>query len=73
MTQLLERAIQKAKTLSDLRQDEVGEMLLDLVEQDNSTLRLSPSQQAEVRRRLATPENFATEEEKRAFFNKFVE
>ena len=56
MTKLLEHAFEKAKTLSADRQDEVGEMLLELVEQDSSGLRLSQAQEAEVRRRLASPE-----------------
>jgi hypothetical protein len=72
MTELLKHAIEKTKSLSAHRQDEVGQMLLDLVEQDASGLRLSDAQQAEVRRRLANPMTFATEHEKQDFFAKFA-
>jgi hypothetical protein len=72
MTKLLERAIQKAKTLPDHRQDEVGEILMAIVEQDNSSLRLTETQQAEVRRRLANPESLVPELEMNAFFRKLA-
>jgi hypothetical protein len=68
MSQLLERAVQKAKALPDQRQDEVGEILMALVEQDESALRLSDTQQAEVRRRLANPEPPVPADEMKAFF-----
>ena len=72
MTKLLERAFAQAKSLPTDRQDEVGEMLLDLVEQDASGLRLSEEQQAEVRRRLASPQPLVPEVEMKAFFRKFA-
>lgn len=68
MTELLQYAIEKAKTLSSNRQDEVGQMLLAMMEQDSSELRLSELQQAEVRRRLALPLDFVPEAEMNAFF-----
>jgi hypothetical protein len=68
MTKLLERAIAKAKGLSENRQDEVAEILLAIVEQDESSVRLSEAQQAEVRRRIATPDPFVPDEDMRAFF-----
>lgn len=68
MTDLLERAVQRAKALPDYRQDEVGEILLALVEQDSSGLHLSESQQTEVRRRLAHPESPVPADEMKAFF-----
>lgn len=70
MTTLLERAIAKAKSLSESRQDEVGEILLAIVEQDGSSVQLSEAQQAEVRRRIATPEPFVPDEDMKAFFRK---
>jgi hypothetical protein len=72
MTKILERAYERAKTLSTDRQDEVGEILLSLVEQDASQLRLSPAQQDEVRRRLANPEPLVPEHEMKVFFRKFA-
>ena len=70
MTKLLERALERAKTLPDNRQDEVGEMVLAIVEQDSSKLRLSKDQEDEVRRRMAAPETLVPEAEMEAFFRK---
>ena len=70
MTAILERAYEKAKALSTNRQDEVGEILLSLIEQDTSDVRLSPSQQDDVRRRLESPELLVPEREMKAFFKK---
>jgi hypothetical protein len=72
MTELLERAIAKAKGLPENRQDEVGEILLALVEQDESSVRLSEAQQAEVRRRIATSDSFVPDHEMQAFFRKLA-
>jgi hypothetical protein len=72
MTAILDRAYEKAKTLATNRQDEVGEILLSLVEQDTSDLRLSPDQQEEVRRRLANHEPLVPQLEMKAFFRKFT-
>jgi len=70
MTKLLERALERAKTLPDSRQDEVGEMVLAIVEQDSSKLHLSKDQEDEVRRRMAAPEAVVPEAEMEAFFRK---
>jgi hypothetical protein len=72
MNSILQNAFEKAKTLPDNRQDEVGQMLLDMMEQDQSELHLSGEQQAEVRRRLAMPMTFVPEAEMNAFFRKLV-
>ena len=72
MTKLLERAIAKAKGLPEDRQDEVGEILLALVEQDESSVRLSEAQQAEVRRRIATPTLFVPDQEIQTFVRKLA-
>jgi hypothetical protein len=72
MNQLLERAFQLAQTLPDDRQNEVGEMLLALAEQDQSRLQLSQSQQAEVRRRLAHSEDAIPVLEMNALFRKLA-
>ena len=72
MTQLFEQAVAKAKALSDQRQNEVGEMLLALMEQEHSSLRLSTEQQSEVRRRLASSDGLVPESEMRDFFRKLA-
>jgi hypothetical protein len=68
MTSLLQNAIEKAKSLPNHRQDEVGEMILAIVEQDNSQLRLSEAQEEEIRNRLARPLVLVPEPDMAAFF-----
>ena len=71
MTTILERGIKAAKSLPIHRQDEVGEILLAIAEQEASSLRLSSEQQAEeVRRRMASPPKLVPEAEMDAFFHK---
>ena len=70
MSKLLERALEKAKTLPRHRQDEVGEMVLAIVEQDSSSLRLSKDQEDEVRCRMATPQVLVPDAEMESFFRK---
>ena len=72
MTQLFDQAVARAKALPEQRQNEIGEMLLALMEQEHSSLRLSPKQQAEVRRRLANPDALVPEDEMQEFFRKLV-
>jgi hypothetical protein len=72
MTSLLQDAIEMAKNLPNHRQDEVGQMLLAMMEQDHSELHLSGEQQAEVRRRLATPMELVPEAEMNAFFRNLI-
>jgi hypothetical protein len=72
MGKILEQALERAKSLPDARQDEIGEMILEVIEQDQSSLQLSSDQQEEVRRRLAYPEQPASEQETEAFFDKFA-
>lgn len=72
MTEILEIAIEKAKVLSSRRQDDVGKMVLAMIEQDNSRLTLSTEQQGEVRRRLENPTDLVPHAEMDAFFRKLV-
>jgi hypothetical protein len=73
MTETLERAIERIKRLPRQRQDEVGEMILSMIEQDASGLRLSPGQIAEVDRILAEPQEVVPEHEVKAFFRKLTQ
>jgi hypothetical protein len=73
MTKLLEKAFEQAKRLPRERQNEVGEMILSLVEQDESDARLSPAQATEVERILAEPEEIVPDHEVKAFFRKLAE
>jgi hypothetical protein len=72
MTSLLQNAIDKAKTLPNHRQDEVGEMILAMMEQDKSELSLSDAQQTEIRNRLSKPQDLVPEADMNAFFRKLV-
>jgi hypothetical protein len=72
MTEILEIAIEKAKVLSSGRQDDVGKMVLAMIEQDSSQLTLSAEQQNEVRRRLEKPIDLVPDAEMNAFFRKLV-
>lgn len=72
MTKLLEHALEKARSLPDDRQDELGEMVLAAVEQEQSSLRLSSEQQAEVRHRLKQPTPLVPEAEMEQFFRKLA-
>lgn len=72
MTKVLERAFAQAKSLSPERQDELGEMMLALVEQEKASVKLSTYQQAEVHRRLASPLEFVPDHEMKAFFSKYT-
>ncbi len=72
MTKILDNAIEQAKTLTESRQNQLGEMILDVVAQDHSDVQLTPDQQEEVRRRLRDPNpKFATEEQTETAFGKF--
>jgi hypothetical protein len=72
MTQLLDKAIARTKTLSSSRQDEVGAMLLDMVEQETSGLHLSTAQQSEIRCRLSAKSDVVPTDEMEAFFSKLT-
>jgi hypothetical protein len=72
MIELLNRAFERARALPDQRQDELGELLLAMVEQEQSSLQLSDAQRAEVARRLANPEPRVPEHEMKAFFRKLA-
>ena len=73
MSKILEKALQQAKRLPDSRQTEIGEMIIHVVEQDQSGGRLSLTQEEEVRRRMSAPNPlFATDDQVAAFFHKFA-
>ncbi|MFN0023738.1 MAG: hypothetical protein ACKVS5_07550 [Parvularculaceae bacterium] len=73
MSQLMQRAFELAIGLPEDRQDEIGEMLLLVIDQERSPLRLSPAQQDEVRRRLSVPGSVASSAEADAVFTKLGE
>jgi hypothetical protein len=55
MTRTLDQALRRMKALPQERQDDLGEIILTLVEQDRSDFELSDAQVQEVKRRLANP------------------
>ena len=72
MADALDRAVAKVRKLSPDRQREAAEVLLDMVEQDASDLQLSAEQLAEVRRRLASPPDYASDAEVEEVFNRLL-
>ena len=72
MTRILEHALEEAKRLPTERQDELGEMILSVVEQHTTGLRLSPKQVAEVESILAAPMDIVPDSEVAAFFHKLT-
>lgn len=72
MTKLLQKAFERARTLPDERQDQVGEIVMALIEQETSSSRLSSSQIEELKRRLASPEPVVSDRTAREFFEKLL-
>ncbi len=70
MTKLLEQAIKRLRALPSEQQDAAAELLNEIITIDPSALQLTPEQQAEVKRRLAQPTEYASHEQVRAFFQK---
>lgn len=70
MTKLLNKAFETLSILPQDRQDEIAKMLLDWVEQEQSGLALTEEQEAEVRRRLSLPADYASDEEVEAIFRR---
>ena len=68
MKTLLEKALKQVKALPQDRQNNYGEFLLTMLEQDTSNLQLSDLQIGEVRQRLANPEPPILEFEATEFF-----
>ena len=64
----LEQAIAAIRTLPNQRQDEAAALLLDLVQDDPGSVRLSPQQAAEVERRLQEPGSSVTHGQVLGFF-----
>lgn len=54
MKTLFDEAMRQVKALPEERQNDFGEILLTLVEQDASSYQLSDEQVSEVRRRMAS-------------------
>ena len=70
MTRLLTQAIAAVRTLPSERQDEAAELLLNLVQDDPHSVRLSLDQVAEVKRRLRDPGSSVTQDHVREFVRK---
>jgi hypothetical protein len=68
----LQKAFELASALPGERQDELGDMLIGLVEQEKSQLKLSKAQITNVEARLSAPLDFVSDEEVEAFFNRLT-
>ena len=72
MTDLLQKAITEARKLPSERQDVAAAMLLAFLAQELGEYRHSPEQVAEVKRRLAEPADYATDDEVEATFARLL-
>lgn len=72
MSDRLDEAMTKVRQLSEDRQEEAADLLLDLVDHDWAEYRLSPEQRAEVRRRLMEPPDYATDAEVEEVFERLT-
>ena len=72
MITLIDRAMNRVKLLPVERQDDLGEIILSLVEQDESEFQLDADQEREIRRRLANPEPAVSSEAAQHFFQRLI-
>ena len=68
MTELLEKAIARLRSLPKERQEDAAELIMSLVEHDSRSLQLTDAQAADVERRMREPSGFASHAEVEAFF-----
>lgn len=73
MTDLLERALAKLRSLPPSRQDEIASMLLILTDQEPDSYDFSDEDFAKIRRGLAEADagKFVSDDEMAALFRKF--
>ena len=72
MSDLLDEAIAKVRTLPPDRQQEAAELLMELAGQDAADFRLSEAQLTEIRKRLAEPPDYASDAEVQETFDRLV-
>jgi hypothetical protein len=72
MSDLLDEAVAKVRRLPEDRQMEAAEILLEMAEHDPSKYQLTREQRAEVRRRLASPPDYATDAEVKEVFDRLT-
>lgn len=72
MSDRLNEVLAKVRQLPEDRQEEAADLLFELVEHDPAQFRLSAKQRAEVRRRLAEPPDYASDEEVEEAFQRFM-
>lgn len=70
-TSRLAEAMARLSELPPKRQDEIARMVLDLLEGEKQSLRLSLEQQAEVEAAMKEDGPYASDEEMAAFFSKY--
>ncbi|HEX9903743.1 MAG TPA: hypothetical protein VGA77_02150 [Propylenella sp.] len=72
MPDLLDEAVARVRLLPQDRQEEAAEILLAIAAHDPSKYQLSPEQRAEVRRRLASPPDHASDAEVEETFDRLT-
>ena len=73
MNKRLDDALTKVNALSDEQQEEVAELLLEYVEANEADVWLTSAQVAEIERRLAGNESYATDEEVREVLDRLTQ
>lgn len=68
MNKQLDDAITRVRTLPDEQQREAAQILLEFLDLQDSDMRLTPEQIAEIERRLSDSEPYATSEEVRDLY-----
>lgn len=71
MTDLLDQAVNRLRSLPLERQDDLGELILALVVDDELEVQLDEKQEKEVRRRLANPQPAISIESAQSFIEQF--
>ena len=72
MSDKLLLGFQQVKKLSDKRQEEIGQWLLDIAEQEASDVRLTPEQVDDLRQLVENPEAPVSDAEAEAVFSKIT-
>lgn len=72
MTDRLDEAVAKVRALPADTQEEAAEILLDFIAEDTERYRLTPEQRDEIRRRMALPPKYATDEEVLTTFERLL-
>jgi len=72
MNKRLNEAIDRLRSLSDDRQNEIADLLIDVLDHEADDIILTPAQIAEIERALSDDEPYASDAEVRAVFDRLT-